>query len=170
MVLGTINFGSAAALGFGLHLLTGALLGAAAGFVLCRIAMMKFLNPYKAVGYGMVVGIAVWFVLFLPVTLFFVQPSMSKISVLLAQSIPKLGLSPANAIQPISGIALGAIAFHLIWGAIFGYMASAFLRVKAFRLAHPKKNKDENDFEQGGGGGKGGGKRKNQNGREADLR
>lgn len=137
--LGAGGFGPAAYLGFGLHLLTGALLGAAIGLFMCRFAMTKFLNPYRAVAAGIGAGVAVWLVLFLPVTALLVQPSIARISFLLAESMPLKSAALGNAGRFVWGIALSAIAFHLVWGAIFGYGASAFLRIRAFRMAHPEK-------------------------------
>jgi hypothetical protein len=137
MSLGAGGFGPAAYVGFGLHLLTGTLLGAVIGFAMSRFAIMKFLNPYRAVAAGIGAGVAVWLVLFLPVTELLVQPSMARISHLLAQSMPLQSAALGNADQFVWGIALSAIVFHLVWGAIFGYMTSAFLRIKAFRAAHP---------------------------------
>jgi hypothetical protein len=137
--LGTDNFGAAGYVGFGLHLLTGALLGAVIGYAMSRLAIMKFLNPYRAVLIGMGAGIAVWLMLFLPVTVLLVQPSMDKINLFLSESSASLHrVFLGNANQFIWSIAISAIAFHLVWGAVFGYTASAFLRIKAFRLAHPK--------------------------------
>jgi hypothetical protein len=138
MSLGAGSFSSAAYIGFGLHLLTGTVLGAIIGLAMSRFAIMKFLNPYKAVAAGIGAGIVVWLVLFLPVTALLVQPSISRISFSLAQSMPLQSAALGNANQFVWGIAFSAIAFHLVWGAIFGYMISAFLRIRAFRAAHPK--------------------------------
>ncbi|AIF84477.1 hypothetical protein NTE_02427 [Candidatus Nitrososphaera evergladensis SR1] len=137
--LGAGGFGPAAYLGFGLHLLTGALLGAVIGLLMCRFFMIKFLNPYRAVAAGIGAGVGVWLVLFLPVTALLVQPSIARISFLLAESMPLQSAVLGNASQFVWGIALSAIAFHLVWGAIFGYTASAFLRIRAFRMTHPEK-------------------------------
>lgn len=137
--LGAGSFGPAAYFGFGLHLLTGALLGAAIGFFMCRFAITKFLNPYRAVAAGIGAGVAVWLVLFLPVTALLVEPSIARISFLLAESMPLQSAALGDAGQFVWGIAMSALAFHLVWGAIFGYMASAFLRIKAFRMAHPER-------------------------------
>jgi hypothetical protein len=41
------------------------------------------------------------------------------------------------------GIALSAIAFHIIWGAIFGYVVSALMRIRAFKIAHQKEGAEK---------------------------
>ncbi|HVX01667.1 MAG TPA: hypothetical protein VHA09_00780 [Nitrososphaera sp.] len=137
--LGAGGFGPAAYLGFGLHLLTGALLGAAIGHHMCRFAVMKFLNPYKAVAAGIDVGAAVWLVLFLPVTALLIQPSIARIGFLLAERIPPKSAALGSSVQFVWGIALSAIAFHHLLGATFVYTTSAFLHIRAFRRAHPEK-------------------------------
>ncbi|MGI0020705.1 MAG: hypothetical protein ACREAY_09580 [Nitrososphaera sp.] len=120
--------------GFGLHLLTGTVLGALLGFAAARLAIKSLLDPYRSLLMGMGAGMAVWLVLFLPVTALMVQPSLSRSG----QLGEYLQLLPLDAGQFVWGIALSAIVFHLVWGAIFGYMASALMRIQAFKLAHPK--------------------------------
>jgi hypothetical protein len=62
-----------------------------------------------------------------------VQPSLSQTGALLGGFAQGTG-------QPVLGIALSAIAFHLVWGAIFGYMSSAFLRIKAFKMSRREED------------------------------
>jgi hypothetical protein len=139
MSLGYGDFVQAAYLGFGLHLLTGAILGIIIGFVSSRLVTKIVLNPYKAVLMGMATGMAVWLVLFLPITALLVQPSIQRISFLLAESFPsQSAMLSGNTGQLVWGIGLSAIAFHLVWGAIFGYIFSSLVRIKAFRVTHTK--------------------------------
>ncbi len=139
MSLGYNDFVSAAYLGFGLHLLTGAILGIIIGFVSSRLMARVVLNPYKAVLMGMATGMAVWLVLFLPITALLVQPSIQRISFLLAESFPsQSAMLSGNTGQMVWGIGLSAIAFHLVWGAIFGYIFSSLVRIKAFRVTRTK--------------------------------
>lgn len=129
MSLGAGGFTPAAYIGFGLHLVTGALLGAVIGLFVSRLVRAAMLNPYRAVLAGMCAGAAVWLVLFLPLTILVVQPSLSETNTLFAGFAQGTG-------QLVLGIALSAIVFHLVWGAIFGYMSSAFLRIKAFKMTN----------------------------------
>ncbi len=139
MSLGYSDFVPAAYLGFGLHLITGAILGIIIGFVSSRLVTKVVLNPYKSVLLGMATGMAVWLVLFLPVTALLVQPSIQRISFLLAESFPsQSAMLSGNTGQLVWGIGLSAIAFHIIWGAIFGYIFSSLVRIKAFRVTHAK--------------------------------
>ena len=46
--------------------------------------------------------------------------------------------------QSIRNIALTAIGFHLIWGAIFGYIMTSLLRIRAFKIDHNKVDSELN--------------------------
>lgn len=128
MSLGYGDFVAAAYLGFGLHLLTSALLGAAIGTGASRFSAKALLNPYRSTLLGMGAGMTVWLVLFLPLTILLVQPAVASLS---AQSEVFSQVE-----RSVWGIAISAIAFHLVWGAIFGYIASSLVRIRAFRIAH----------------------------------
>jgi hypothetical protein len=127
MSLGSNDFVSAAYLGFGLHLMTGTALGAAIGLVSTKW-MRIMINPYKAVMTGILAGVVVWTVLFLPVTVFLVQPSLPRIATLLPGELGGTSIS-----ESVAGIASSALVFHVAWGAIFGYISSSLMRIKALR-------------------------------------
>lgn len=129
MSLGADAFMPAAYTGFGLHMLTGAILGAIIGLVASRLVRASMRNPYRAVLAGMCAGVAVWLVLFLPLTVLVVQPSLSETGAFFAG-----GFAQGTG-QLVLGIGFSAIVFHLVWGAIFGYMSSAFLRINAFKMS-----------------------------------
>ncbi|AFU58247.1 hypothetical protein Ngar_c13090 [Candidatus Nitrososphaera gargensis Ga9.2] len=132
MSFGYEDFVAAAYLGFGLHLVTGTALGAVIG--LASVKWIRIMiNPYKAVMAGIVAGIAVWLVLFLPVTVLLVQPSIQHIVSLLPEDTQ--GILSGNS-QFIAGIVSSAIVFHMVWGAIFGYISSSLMRIMAFRTSH----------------------------------
>ncbi|MCI0561882.1 MAG: hypothetical protein MN733_25630 [Nitrososphaera sp.] len=131
MSLGVDDFVAAAYVGFGLHMLTGTLIGAAIGLASVRWLRIM-MSPYKATMAGVAAGIAVWAVLFVPVTVLLVGPSMDRIVSLMPQGIQETMLS-GNASQFVSGIATSAVVFHMVWGAIFGYIASSLIRINARR-------------------------------------
>jgi hypothetical protein len=125
--LGQIDFVAAAFLGFGLHLVTSALLGAAIGIAASRFSARMLSSPYRSALLGMGAGMAVWLILFLPLTVLLVQPAIA--------SVPAQTTVIGEMERAAWSIALGAIAFHLVWGAIFGYVASSLVRIHAFRTA-----------------------------------
>ena len=137
--LGSIDFVTAAYLGFGLHLLTGTILGAIIGGIAVRVESQKNItnvfSPYKSILMGIGTGILVWLVLFLPVTALIIQPSIGRIAEILSLGRNNTLFSVfdiSNLGQSFRGIAISAIAFHAVWGAIFGYIISSLLRIKIY--------------------------------------
>jgi hypothetical protein len=135
--LGSNDFITAAYLGFGLHLVTGTILGAVIGGLAVRVEMRKnitnIFNPYRSVLMGIGTGILVWLVLFLPITALIIQPSIDRIAEILSlgqNNTPFSVFDSDNLSQSFRGIAISAVAFHIIWGAIFGFIISSLLRIR----------------------------------------
>ncbi|HZD34534.1 MAG TPA: hypothetical protein VE130_04965 [Nitrososphaeraceae archaeon] len=131
--LGSNDITTAASLAFGLHLLVGTIIGAVFGAIGIRWKRVRMLNPYKSSLVGMGAGIILWLVLFLPITLFLVQPSINSITTILAVESQQAVFSD-DVNLAIKNITLIAIAFHLIWGAIFGIIVSSLLRIRLFKI------------------------------------
>jgi hypothetical protein len=131
--LGLINATTAAYMGFGLHLLTGTVLGALLGAVGIRWKRIRMLNPYKSSIAGIGAGLVIWSVLFLPITTLLIQPSIQRIVVVLAVTSQQPILSE-DLSRSVANITLMAIVFHLIWGAIFGFIMSSLLRIREFKI------------------------------------
>ncbi len=113
---------TAALVGFSFHLITGTALGALLGAVGIRWKKIRMLNPYKSSLVGIGTGLVLWLVLFLPITVFLVQPSIQHI--VISEAITK----------SVINISLIAILFHMIWGAIFGFIMSSLLRIRVFKI------------------------------------
>jgi hypothetical protein len=131
--VGLPNAISAAYLGFGLHLLTGTVLGAVLGAIGIRWKRIRMFSPYKSTLVGIGAGIVIWLVLFLPITVLLIQPSIQRIVVILAVASQQPVLSDYIN-RSVTNITLMAIVFHMIWGAIFGFMMSSLLRIRDFRI------------------------------------
>jgi hypothetical protein len=137
--LGSNDFVTAAYLGFGLHILTGTILGAIIGGIAVRVELQRNItnvfSPYRSILMGIGTGILVWLVLFLPITALIIQPSIGRIAEILALEQNNAQFSEFdinNLDQSFRGIAISAILFHVVWGAIFGYMISSLLRIKIY--------------------------------------
>jgi hypothetical protein len=137
--LGSNDFVTAAYLGFGLHILTGTILGAIIGGIAVRVELQRNItnvfSPYKSILMGIGTGILVWLVLFLPITALIIQPSIGRIAEILGLEQNNAQFSEFdinNLDQSFRGIAISAIVFHVVWGAIFGYMISSLLRIKIY--------------------------------------
>jgi hypothetical protein len=131
--LGLNTATTAAYMGFGLHLLTGTVLGALLGAVGIRWKRIRMLNPYKSSIVGIGAGLVIWSVLFLPITTLLIQPSIQRIVVVLAVTSQQPILSE-DLSRSAANITLMAIVFHLIWGAIFGFIMSSLLRIREFKI------------------------------------
>jgi hypothetical protein len=131
--LGIDNVITAAYMGFGLHLLTGTIIGAVLGTIGIRWKKIRMLNPIQNTLTGMGAGMIIWLVLFLPLTSLFIQPSIQRI-VDLESELQQYPLLSEDVNQLIQKIALGAIAFHLIWGAIFSYIMRSLVRIREFKI------------------------------------
>src|ERR687890_735377 len=87
--LGSIDFIASAYLGFGLHVVTGTILGAVIGGIAVRVELRKntknIFSPYKSIVLGIGTGILVWLTLFLPVTALIIQPSIGRITAILSE-------------------------------------------------------------------------------------
>ena len=118
---------TASYLGFGLHILTGTILGAAIGAIAIRLSIRSMLNLQKGTLIGIGGGVVVWLILFLPITALLVHPAINSIVILSAIDSKHVVFS-VDINQSIRNIALSAIVFHLIWGAIFGFITSSLIR------------------------------------------
>jgi hypothetical protein len=140
--LGSIDFITAAYLGFGLHLVTGTILGAVIGGIAVKVESQRnitnIFSPYRSILMGVGTGFLVWLILFLPVTALIIQPSISRIAEILSLGQNNNAMLSAfdsnNLGQSFRGIAISAIAFHIVWGAIFGYVFSSLLRIRISSL------------------------------------
>lgn len=111
------------------------------GYIITRLKESIILKRYKGTLIGMAAGIVIWLVLFLPITALLIQPSINYIVTVLALDSHRPILSD-DVNHSIRNIALAAIAFHLIWGAIFGYIMTSMLRIRAFKIEHNKLGSD----------------------------
>jgi hypothetical protein len=131
--LGINDITAATSIAFGLHLIIGTVIGAVFGAVGIRWKKIRMLNPYISSLVGMGAGIILWLVLFLPITLFLIQPAINSITTILAIGSQQAVFSEDVNLS-IRNITLIAISFHLIWGAIFGIIVSSLLRIRLFKI------------------------------------
>ncbi|MFZ0555656.1 MAG: hypothetical protein WAM26_10230 [Nitrososphaeraceae archaeon] len=132
IALGMDNAIIASYFGFGLHILIGTLMGAIVGAAIVRLVSHSLL---KGILSGMVAGIIIWLIVFLPITAFLIQPSMTQIVTLLALTT-NFSISTTTINQFIQITALSSVLFHLVWGALFGFIISSLFRIKSYRNAN----------------------------------
>lgn len=122
---------SAALIGFGLHVLTGTI----AGNIFGQVSLFwKRISPYNSkhgLKMGMIVGVVLWAVLFVPVALLAIAPVLDSFS---------SGITPNQYVYSIvsnfsslSGVIIaGSLIFHLIYGALLGFMSGRMMEIRAF--------------------------------------
>ena len=120
--LGFEDVTSAQFIGFGLHLLTGLTAGNIYGQLAMFWPKLSPYNVYNGVFTGMIVGIALWAVLFFPLTTFGIQAQLDA-NILSAPNYEILVI--ASHFSGLYYVILGsAFAFHMVYGSIMGLIAS----------------------------------------------
>jgi hypothetical protein len=131
--LGSNDIVSAGYIGFGLHILVGTLIGALLGAIGIRWKEIRMFDPLKSALVGIGAGFVIWLVLFLPITTLLIQPQIQHIVVILSMSLQQ-AVSADDINSAMTKITLAAIAFHMIWGAIFGFILSSLLRIRLYKI------------------------------------
>ena len=131
--LGSNDMVSAGYIGFGLHILVGTLIGALLGAIGIRWKKIRMLDPLRSALVGIGAGLVIWLVVFLPITTLLIQPSIQRIVVIQSSSLQQ-AVSSEDINSAMTKITLAAIAFHMIWGAIFGFILSSLLRIRLYKI------------------------------------
>ena len=131
--LGLNDIVSAGYIGFGLHILVGTLIGALLGVIGIRWKEIRMFDPLKSALVGIGAGFVIWLVVFLPITTLLIQPQIQRIVVILSMSLQQ-AVSAEDINSAMTKITLAAIAFHMIWGAIFGFILSSLLRIRLYKI------------------------------------
>ncbi len=117
-------------IGFGLHLLTGAVAGNIYGQTSIFWRRMAPNNYRRGIKIGLVVGIALWVILFVPLATFGIQPKLDSF----VTSAPNQYIfdiaSHFQGLYPV--IIVGSFIFHLLYGALLGFLAGRMTEVQAF--------------------------------------
>jgi hypothetical protein len=120
--LGFEDVTSAQFIGFGLHLLTGLTAGNIYGQFAMFWPKLSPYNVYNGLFMGMIVGIALWAVLFFPLATFGIQAQLDAY-ILSAPNYEILLI--ASHFNGLYYVILGsAFAFHMVYGSIMGLIAS----------------------------------------------
>jgi hypothetical protein len=120
--LGFEDVTSAQFIGFGLHLLTGLIAGNIYGQFAMFLPKLSPYNVYNGLFTGIIVGIALWAVLFFPLATFGIQARLDGYF-LSAPSYEILLI--ASHFSGLYYVILGsAFAFHMVYGSIMGLIAS----------------------------------------------
>ncbi len=111
------------ALGIGMHLLTGVIAGVIFALAVSAISRFKITNFAKGIAEGVIFSAVVFMVLYVPTTVYMVQPNLSEI---MHQANPQTDgqqnqLVIKNNLFPL--YSFGFIA-HVVFGVALGYLVS----------------------------------------------
>jgi hypothetical protein len=150
--LGFEDVTSAQFVGFGLHLLTGLTAGNIYGQFAMFWPKLSPYNVYNGLLMGMIVGIALWAVLFFPLATFGIQAQLDAYT--LSAPNYEIGMI-ASHFNGLYYVIIGsAFAFHMVYGSIMGLIASRLYalrqdkkEVTKQRVPYDKRFKDRFDHE-----------------------
>jgi hypothetical protein len=117
----------------GLHILTGTITGNIFGQV---SLFWKDISPYNSkhgLKTGMILEVVLWAILFVPVAVLATQPMLNSFNT---------GITPNQYVYSIASnfddlfaiIIFGSLLFHLIYGALLGFMAGKMMEINAFSI------------------------------------
>jgi len=131
--LGFNDPSSAQYIGFGLHILTGTVAGNIFGQVALFWRKLIPYNMIRGVTFGLMLGISLWALLFVPLATLGIQP---KLDTFMITEADPYAHSIANHFAGLYYLVLGvSLLFHLVYGVVFGLLAGRMTRV---RLSTPK--------------------------------
>ena len=121
---------SAQYIGFALHIMTGMAAGNIFGQISLFWSNIAPYNSKEGIVKGMVVGMALWIVLFVPLATFVIQPRLDSFTY----------SAPNQYINDIAGhfkglysvIIGGSLVFHLIYGALIGFISGRMTEIGVF--------------------------------------
>ena len=117
--------------GFILHVITGTI----AGNIFGQVSLFwKRIAPYNArhgIKMGMIVGVVLWATLFVPVASLAIQPMLNTFNNGVTPNQYVFSLA-TNFSGLFAVIIAGSLIFHLIYGALVGYMAGRMTDLRAF--------------------------------------
>src|SRR5919205_3242522 len=128
--LGFNDPASAQYIGFALHIMTGMAAGNVFGQISLFWSKIAPYNSREGVIKGMVVGIALWTVLFVPLATFAIQPRLDSF----AYSAPNQYIyNIADHFKGLYTVVIGgSLVFHLIYSALIGFISGKMTEIGAF--------------------------------------
>jgi hypothetical protein len=115
-------------IGFALHIATGTVAGNIFGQVALFWNKLFPSNFKRGITYGIILGVSLWIVLFLPLTIFIIQPKLDAF----AESAPNqylFGIADQfQGLYPL--VIIGSLGFHIIYGIIFGFIVWRMVDLK----------------------------------------
>jgi hypothetical protein len=108
--------------GFLLHMTTGVIIGVIYSTLSANIKKLYITSVYKGVGTGILTGIVVWGVLFLPINYVLMQPTLNNI-VNISNPTSSEFLMAKQLLELSNVIISGSLVLHIVFGGVMGFCA-----------------------------------------------
>jgi ABC-type spermidine/putrescine transport system permease subunit II len=104
------------------HMITGVIIGIIYSTLSQNIKKLYITSVYKGVGTGILTGIVVWGVLFLPINYVIMQPTLNN---MVDSSNPASSeyLMAKQLLELSNVIILGSLVLHIVFGGVMGFCA-----------------------------------------------
>lgn len=130
--LGYYDYNIAPYIGLVLHIATGTVAGNLLGQGVILWNKLNLNNFRRGIVLGIITGVSLWIVLFLPLATFIIQPKLDSFY----NSAPNQYVFQIS--QQFTGLYLlvtaGALFFHIVYGAILGFLAGRFVELNTSKF------------------------------------
>jgi hypothetical protein len=108
--------------GFLLFMITAVVISMIYNYVSEHVRIFRISSMPKGIGTGILAGVIVWGVLFLPMHYYVIQPALSSMAMTNGLNPGDLDSSVANQLIQLSDlIILGSLALHMLFGGVMGF-------------------------------------------------
>jgi hypothetical protein len=124
-----VNSAYAMYIGFVLFMVTAVIISIIYNYVSKRIRILNINSMPKGIGTGILAGVIVWGVLFLPLHYYVIQPALSGMDNDLNLNPGDLDPSVAEQLLELSDtIVVGSLALHMLFGGVMGFCSRLAVR------------------------------------------
>jgi hypothetical protein len=109
-------------IGFALHMITAIVIGIIYSSISTRVKKLHIDSVPKGLGTGILTGVVVWAIFFLPLNYVVMQPTLQNMVKTLNPSTSEYQMAK-QLLQLSSTIFFGALALHVVFGGVMGFCA-----------------------------------------------
>ena len=108
--------------GFLLHMITGVIIGIIYSTLSQNIKKLNITSVQKGLGTGILTGVVVWVILFLPLNYGIMQPTLHNMTNTLDPTSSEYSMA-AQLLALSNSIVFGSLALHVVFGGVMGFCA-----------------------------------------------
>ena len=125
--------------GIGMHLVTGTLIGTVFGYITAIVGAFNITSLGKGTLIGILAGFISFSLLFIPITRFQVEQSLIRFLASIHPPETDQIILQNRALDVASTVLAGAVPFHIIYGAIMGFITGYLLLVRGSHKKEEEK-------------------------------